>query len=174
VVSWRSFLWAVMAAPRRRKARKWVTCVRSAGQAPISGEPGHRSFDDPPVPAEFRVAFDAFAGDADLDALVTHPRSEVGLVVGLVGMQLGGLAPAWATSGLDRRDRHHQRLEREGVVGVGRGDRDRQRQACPVGQDVDLRAELAAVDGAGAGQRSPFFARIAAPSTITRDQSTNP
>jgi hypothetical protein len=39
---------------------------------------------------------------------------------------------------------------------------------------VDLRAGLAPVDGAGAGQGSPFLARTQAPSTIARLQSMTP
>jgi hypothetical protein len=72
------------------------------GQAPISAQPGHGSFDDPAVPAEFLVALDALAGDADLDAVVADPGSEFGMVVGLVGMRLAGFPSAWATPGLDR------------------------------------------------------------------------
>jgi hypothetical protein len=90
------------------------------GEAAVSGEPGHGAFDDPAVPAEFLAGLDAFAGDADLDSAVADPAPQVGLVVGLVGVQLGGLAPAWAAPGLDRRDCHDQGLEGMDVVGVGR------------------------------------------------------
>lgn len=38
------------------------------------------------------------------------------------------LATQQTAAGLDRRDRHRRRLERVGVVRVGSGDRDRERQ----------------------------------------------
>lgn len=53
-------------------------------------------------------------------------------------------------------------------------DAERERQSCPVGHDVDLRVGLAAIDRVWTGQRSPFFARRVAPSTIARDQSITP
>jgi hypothetical protein len=44
------------------------------GQTPVSGQPGHRSLDDPAMSAEFGVGVDAFAGDADTDAAVDGAR----------------------------------------------------------------------------------------------------
>jgi hypothetical protein len=71
-------------------------------QASVSGEPGHGAFDDPAVSPEFLVGVDAFVGDADFDALITDPRSEVGVVVGFVGVQLRGHVSAWAAPGPGR------------------------------------------------------------------------
>jgi hypothetical protein len=43
------------------------------GEAPVSGEPGDRAFDDPAVPAEFLSGFDALAGDARDDPALAEP-----------------------------------------------------------------------------------------------------
>ncbi len=87
----------------------------------------------------------------------------------LSGRRLRGAA--WGT---DRRDAGDQRDEDLVVVEVRPRDRDDQRQPGRVGQDMDLRALLAAVDRVWTGQGSPFFARRLAAFTITDDQSTPP
>lgn len=97
------------------------------GQAPVSGEPGHGSFDHPTMLAAFVVGLDALAGDTDRDAAVMDPSSELGLVVGLVGVRFGRFAAPGATAGFDRRGRQHERFERVGAVGVRGGDGDRER-----------------------------------------------
>jgi hypothetical protein len=53
------------------------------------------------VPAELVTGFDAFAGDPDLDAAAADPAPEIGLVVGLVGVQLGRLAPPRTAAGFE-------------------------------------------------------------------------
>ena len=80
-------------------------------------------------------------------------------------------APARSAPGADRGDGLDQWDEREAVVGVGRADGHRQRQARRVGEHVQLGARFAAVDRVRAGQRAPFFARTLAASTTARDQS---
>ena len=73
-------------------------------QPPVAGQPGERSFDDPPVPAEFVTGPDAFAGDADGDAAIAEPGARVSLVIGLVRVQLDRLAATRAAAGPDRAD----------------------------------------------------------------------
>jgi hypothetical protein len=94
-----------------------VTFV-AQGQPPVAGQPGERSFDDPPVPAELVTGLDAFAGDADGDAAVAEPGAQVSLVIGLVRVQLGRLAAARAAAGPDRGDGPDRGVQREGVAGV--------------------------------------------------------
>lgn len=123
--------------------------------------------------AEFLADFDALAGDADADALLGDPGPQVGVVVGLVGVQLAGLTSTWSAAGLHRGNGHHQRLERGGVVGVSR-PRSRPRAArrsVRTGRGSSSRACL--------GPRGwdwstiPLLARAAAPSTMARDQSNS-
>ena len=71
----------------------------------------------------------------------------------------------------DRRDLIHQRHQLGHVVTVGRGERDRQRQALGVGEKVVFRATPSAVRGIGARVGPPFSARSEALSTTARLQS---
>ena len=76
--------------------------------------------------------------------------------------------------GADGRYCLDQRLQRVAVVDVGSRARDGQRDALGLRQHVQLAARLAAIDGVGAGQRPPFFARTDAASMITDVQSSSP
>lgn len=44
----------------------------AAGQDPVAGQPGDRSFDDPAVSAEFVAEFDGLAGDARDDLVLAE------------------------------------------------------------------------------------------------------
>ena len=99
----------------------------SAGQAAVAEQPGDGSFDHPAVCAESFAGFDAFAGDPNHDAAVAYPPSQVGVVVGFVGVQLRRFAAAWATSRSDRGNGPDERFECVGVVGVRGRDGRRQR-----------------------------------------------
>lgn len=68
--------------------------VVSGGEAVVAEQPGDGSFDHPAVFAQLLARLDAFARDADGDAAVADPGAEVGVVVGLVGVQLVGFAAA--------------------------------------------------------------------------------
>ncbi len=73
-----------------------------------------------------------------------------------------------------RRDRFDQRPQPLGVIGVGGRNPYRQVDPRAVGQHVDLRAGLAAIDRARTGHSSPSFARTLAASITARDQSIEP
>jgi hypothetical protein len=83
-----------------RRGQKGTEVVGAAvvpdGQSVITEQPGDRSFDHPAVFAQFRAGLDAFAGDPYGHAVITNPDTEIGLVVGLVGVQLGRSTTAWA------------------------------------------------------------------------------
>jgi hypothetical protein len=69
------------------------------------------------------------------------------------------------------RDRVDQREQLGRVVGVGRRETDRQREAVAVDDQVVLRAELAAVDRVAPGLLAPLLARTLTLSTLARLQS---
>lgn len=75
------------------------------------GEPGHSALDRPAMAAQPCRGFDALACNAVGDAAFTQPSPQVVIVVALVGVQLGGLASAWAAAGAYRRDPADQRLQ---------------------------------------------------------------
>jgi hypothetical protein len=74
------------------------------GQPPVAGQPGKRALDDPSVPAQLVAGLGALAGDAGGDAAVADPGAQVRLVIGLVRVELGGLAAARAAAGADGGD----------------------------------------------------------------------
>lgn len=76
----------------------------------------------------------------------------VGDVVGLVGVDFRGFPATRAAPGSDLGDALDERLERLGVMQVRARDPEREREPVPVGQDVDLRAGLAAIDRVWTGQ----------------------
>ena len=53
----------------------------------VSGQPGHGPFDDPPSASQSFAGLDALAGDTNANALAPQPFSQVGDVVGLVGVE---------------------------------------------------------------------------------------
>lgn len=92
-----------------------------------------------------------------LDALRILPTlTQVGVVVGLVGMEFGRFATAWSPSGSDRGDGSNQRFERVGVVGVRGGHRHRQWQARPVDRTWIFEPDLPRSTGLGP-VRVPLF-----------------
>ncbi len=72
-------------------------------------------------------------------------------------MQFGGFAAPWSAAGADGGKSVDQRFECVVVVGVGRGDTHDEGQAGAVGQDMDLRAGLAAINRVRPGQYAPFL-----------------
>lgn len=59
-------------------------------------------------------------------------------------------------------------------MGIGGADRDRDRQTCPFGDEVDLRAVLAAIDRIRTCQVAHVTARTLTESIAHRDQSSSP
>lgn len=86
-----------------------------------------------------------------------------------------GACRAACGAAADRRYRRDERLQRETVVGVGRGDGDRDRKSGSVGDEVDLRSvSLAATGRIRSGQQPPLRARTLTESMAKRDQSKVP
>ena len=73
----------------------------------------------------------------------------MGIVVTLVTVEFARPATSWPAAGADRRDAANQRLQRQAVVDVGGADRDRDGRTGPLGDEVDLRPVLAAIDKFG-------------------------
>ena len=96
------------------------------------------------------------------------------VVVSFVAVELVGPSAAGTAAAADRRYRHDQRLQRETVMAVGRGDGDRDRKAGPVGDEMDLRSVLAAIGRIRSGQKPPLTARMLTESMAKRDQFSSP
>jgi len=121
-----------------------------------------------PQPAAVR---DAASGQVRADGAATQRDAVRLAVVGAVGVKCIGAATRPADLAPDRRHGVHQRQELRHVVAIGPGERGRQRRAPRIGEQVMLRAVLAAVHGAGAGFFPPRTARTDAESAVARDQS---
>ncbi len=172
-------MWEFLVADERGgkvdKGREEVSVAFVAdGQTAIADEPGKGAFDLPSMTTEPGGIVDPAAGDTWDDAPAVQPVSVDAVVVAFVGAQPLGPAAARAAPGPDRRNRCHQRPQHDAVVDVGAGHGGNQWQTIRIGQDMDLRSGLAAIDRITAGQRSLFLARTLAESTIAADQLTSP
>lgn len=97
--------------------------------------------------AQSLAGFDAFAGDAHPDALAAQPSPQLRMVVGLVGMELAGLAIPAPDRALSQLEGEHHRLQLAAVVNVGCGQADDQGQSGRIRQDVQLGTGFAPVHG---------------------------
>src|SRR5882757_73398 len=97
------------------------------GQTAISGQPGHRTFDHPPVSYELLAELNSPTCDADPDTPPADRSAQLSAVIGFVGVQLAWFASAGATPGTDGRNAHDQGLERVGIISVRRGHPHRER-----------------------------------------------
>lgn len=137
-------------------------------------DPGEGSLDDPSVLAEMRAAFDATPGDTGDDVAVAQLAPTKGMVIGLVGMELGRPS-AWtsasATNGLYGIDGSGQNLA---VVTIGTGQDDGERNAASVDHDMAFRARLPAIGRVRTNRFAPFLAATDEESIDARDQSISP
>lgn len=133
-----------------------------------------RSLDHPAVPAESLAGLDAAPGDAWDDSTSAQEHAQVRVVIPLVAVQLGRTATTWPAPGTDRRGATHERFQRLAVVGVDGADHDRDGEAGPVGDDMDLRPLLASIYRIRTCQICPFMARTLTESIAHRAQSNSP
>ena len=141
------------------------------GEAAELGEPSQGALDDPPVSPQTLAALDAAAGDAVLDATAGESLTTAAMIVGLVGMQPGGAFPRSCPALADRRDSIHDRLQHPAVVDVGPRQLQRKGDGLRIGEDVALRARLAAIGWVRTRRWSPFFAAMEALSREARLKS---
>ena len=137
-------------------------------------DPGVGALDDPAHGAEAGAVRYASAGDDGLDAALAEQAAVLVVVVAAVGEQLPG-AVTWAPPcAPDPRDGVQQRQQLGDVVTVAAGQRDGERGAVPVGDDVVLRAGPGTVDRARTCFGPPRRACRCEPSITARDQSSLP
>ena len=134
-------------------------------------QPGEAALHRPADAPEPGAVRGRAAGDLGPDAATAQLAAVGVVVVAAVGHEdLGAPARAAHLAG-DRRHRVHQRDQLGDVVAVAAGQRDRERDARPVGEKVVLGARPAPVDRARARRGAPFFARTWPESTIAREKS---
>src|SRR5919198_3231186 len=124
--------------------------------------PRQAALHHPAVAPEPLTRLDAPPGDPRRDTAPAQCATLLRVVVALVPVQLVGAEPwaSWlATWPQHGRDGIHGALQVRRVVGVGGRERDRQRDAPAVHEQVVLAPELATVDRARSGLLAPLLAR---------------
>jgi hypothetical protein len=131
-----------------------------AGAQSLEGvQPGEAAFDDPAVSAEAGAVGGAAAGDAWGDAAGAQQPPVLVVVVAAVGEQLSGASAGSAASAADRWDGVEERDELGDVVAVAPGQRDGERDAAGVADQMVLGAGSPAVDRRRADVVPPLRAR---------------
>lgn len=134
-------------------------------------EPGMGTLDHPTMPPEPLATFDTATSNAGLDAALSQITPATREVISFVGVQFGrplaGLTiQAWhGWNGIEHG------LERHRIVSIGTRDRDGQRNAACIYDDVSFRSELAAIGRVGPGFLAPRGLETLAPSRLARSQS---
>ncbi len=139
------------------------------------GQPSEGALDDPAMPPELGTALDAASGDARGDGASPALGSAPAMVVTLVGVQL--VRPvAWTASAAGAHARHRVQGWRQhhAVVAMSPAQRQAERRAARVDDEVALAARPTPVRRVGAGLFAPFLAGTDALSRAARLQSRAP
>ncbi len=139
-------------------------------QAAEPGDPRQGALHHPTVAAQAFAALDASPRDARDDAASSAGTTAAGIIVGLVGVELGGAA---ATRLADRRDAVEHLLQHNAVVDVGGGEQHGQGNALAINHDMALAARLAAIGRVRPRRGAAGLGRLAA-SSAQRLQSIRP
>ena len=135
-----------------------------------AGDPSEGMLDHPAMTTEFLARLDATPSDARFDPALTACTATI---IGFVGVQLVR-TPAWpaALSG-SRRHGIEQRFQGHAIVDTGRRQRERERHASAIGDEVAPGPWLPAV-GRVRSRGCPSFAAMDALSTQAWPQPTRP
>ena len=125
--------------------------IPADGQPPEGVEPGVRPLDGPAENPQAAAVRAAATGDRAVDAPRTKLVTVLPGVIAAVGQQPVRTSLRPPGFALHRRHRIDQRDKLGHVVPVGSGDRDDQRDAATIGQQVAFGAALAAVRGVRTG-----------------------
>lgn len=118
-------------------------------------KPCMHALDDPSMSPEPLTAFHVAAGDTGLDATLLQITPAAGEVLALVCMQLARTFAGLVAQARHRRDGIKRGLECHRIVSVGARDRNSQRDAACVYDDVPFQTKLSPVRRVGAGFLAP-------------------
>jgi hypothetical protein len=127
------------------------------------------------VAPEAAAALDATSCDAGLDAAGTALAAAAPVIVAFVGVQLGRTTPRPPTvRGPNAGHRIQRGRQHAAVVAIGAAQRDAERRALAVGDEVTLRARPTTVRRVRADLITPLLAGRLALSSAARCQSRAP
>ena len=121
-------------------------------------QPGEGALDDPAVTTEPGAVLCLPACDQRLDAALADEAAVLVVVVAAVSDDAVGPSPRPAGATANRRHAVEQFEQLGDVVAVAARDREGERDAAAVYEEVLLAAATAPVDRAGTRLRAPFFA----------------
>lgn len=139
---------------------------------PEASKPGMCPLDDPAVSTQAFFTFDTFASDARCDAAFSQKPSASGIVVALVGMQFAGALPWPSIQSRHGRDSIQCALECYRIMPVCPCDRDCQRNASCINDDVPFAAQFSTIGWVWASFLPPRGLATLAPSILARLQSS--
>lgn len=131
-------------------------------------KPGVGSLNHPAIATEAIAAFDALASNACSDSPLSQVASAARIIVAFVRVQLVGSLSWSSIQPRYRRDRIERAFERYRIVPVRSSDRDCQRDASCIYDDVTFAAEFSPVSRVGAGFLAPRGLATLAPSILAR------
>jgi hypothetical protein len=137
-------------------------------------EPGEGPLDDPAGLAQAGAVWGATAGDLGSDAASADDAAVFVEVVAAVGEEPLGSAPRSAAQSADGWYRVQQRDELGDVVAVSAGQRDGERGAVSVGDEVVLAAGTGPVDRRRSGVSPPLRALTCEASIAASSMSKRP
>ena len=151
------------------------------GEALVAGaepaevvKPGEATLDDPALPPQPRPVLGLAARDLRLDPARPEFATVLVEVIATVGQESLGTLSRPPDLAADRFEAVDERQKLGDVVAIAAGQRDGQRDADGVGQQVVLGAGAGTIDRRGASRAPPSRARIWLPSTTAADQSIRP
>ena len=140
-------------------------------QSPIAIEPSGGAFGYPPVASQALARFNAASGNPGLDVACSQHLSTEREIISLVGMQLGRATPRTTAAPPDGPNRVNRLFQYLGIMHIGCGLSDAQRDALPVDHKMALRARFAAIRWIRPGFFPPRGAGTLDESSAARDQS---
>ncbi|SDE50475.1 hypothetical protein SAMN05421548_15910, partial [Paraburkholderia lycopersici] len=126
------------------------TTLETNAQFTETGKLRMRALDYPAIPAEPLLTFHATAADTGRDAALPQVTTAACKVIAFVRMQLARTFARLSVQARYRRNGIQRALECHRIVPVGTRDRDGQRNAARIYDDVPFRPELAPVCRVGA------------------------
>jgi hypothetical protein len=143
-------------------------------EPPEAAKPRQRPLHLPPVPPKPCRRLHPPPRDRRPDPASPQVLAAMGRVIALVGVVRAGAAAPPARRAQHRRDVVQHCLQHGAVVDIGGGHHDREGQAAPIADQVQLRSRLAAIDWSCAHMIPPRRARTLMVSMLARDQSSPP